>query len=94
MKRDYLVEMCSIKVAALLTLCFITTCTAVAPGDEDQECLTSPNRPSTVNHEILMASFNYVNLLENDGGPWIVVDEDENNDPMAGNSIPTVWLVH
>jgi len=61
-------------------------------GDEDPECLKSPNRPSTINQNILLASFNYANLLESDGGPWAVVDEDQNNDLMAGNSTPTVWL--
>ena len=72
----------------------IATCSAtVAPGDEDQECLASPNRPSTYNREVLMASFNYMNLLENDGGgPWIVVDEYGNNDTQDNDTfyIPTV----
>ena len=74
----------------LTFLCIIATCAAtIAPGDEDQECLASPNRPSTLNREVLMASFNYENLT-NDGGPWIVVDEDGNSDITVGNG--TVYI--
>ena len=80
----------------ITSLYIIATCNAIAPGDEDQECLTSPNRPSTYNREVLMASFNYMNLLENDGGPWVVVDEDGNNDSQDNDTvyIPTVQFVY
>ena len=76
----------------ITSLYIIATCSAIAPGDEDQECLTSPNRPSTYNREVLMASFNYMNLLENDGGPWIVVgnSDSQDNDTVY---IPTVQFV-
>lgn len=84
-----------IKPVAFVIISFrvIASCTArTAPGDEDQECLTSPDRPSAINQEILMSTFNYQSLLEDDGGPWIVVDEDENNDKNSSNttSITTV----
>lgn len=83
--------MISCKIVTLIVT--VTICNAVslqAPGDEDPECLTSPDRPSTVNQEILMASFNYANLLERDGGPWIVVNEREINDPMSAGNATTV----
>ena len=57
-----------------------------ASGDEDASCVTLPNR----NEIVLMDSSNYLNLLRDDGGPWIVVDEDDNNEELMGRSIPTV----
>ena len=59
----------------------------VAPGDEDQVCVTP-----VLDQEILMASFNYRNLLEGSGGPWTVVDEDDNNDGLIFTSLTTVSL--
>lgn len=90
MNRGYSMN-CYVVLAALVVASLtISRAVSQSPGDEDNECLTSTDRPSTVNQNILMATFNYANLLENDGGPWAVVDEDENNDSMDGNSIPTV----
>ena len=94
MKRDYSVHwFASITLATFIaTVASLMTCTMSAPrqapGDEDLECLTS-DRPLVPNHKILMASFNYVDLLKSNGGPWIVVDEDGNNHPVGGNN-PTV----
>ena len=61
-----------------------------ASGDADQVCVIYPFRPSVVNQHILMASFDYRNLLESIGGPWVVVDKDGNNDILRGVSTPMV----
>ena len=64
--------------------------TSQAPGDEDQLCLTLPTREPFVNQIVLMSSVNYGTLLESDGGPWIVLNEDDNNDGLTFNSRTTV----
>ena len=48
-----------------------------APGDEDERCLED-----IVNEEDLMSSFNYRNLLTSGGGPWSVVNDDNNSDNL------------
>lgn len=80
--------MLSVIVVFLLYMSrIITGNTPQAPGDEDATCFVRDS--DSVNREILMASFNYRNLLEDDGGPWTVVDADNNN---QGSSINTVRL--
>jgi len=54
-----------------------------APGDADEACMNVSSRPSVVNQDILMASYDYYQLLESNGGPWAVVDSDGNNDVIA-----------
>ena len=77
-------------VFLLALLCVISEVVAqsVAPGDEDNFCLTlraSGNTPIpnyAPNMAILMDSDNYQNLLLNrTGAVWQQVDNDENNDP-------------
>ena len=67
---------------------------AQAPGDEDSACTYYIRQIGGSNSGssglTLMRSSNYVNLLESNGGPWIVVDEDDNNNELMGNSTPTV----
>jgi len=63
--------------------------TGQAPGDVDQECLVTPLRPSVVNQDLLMASFDYRDLIVN-AGPWAVVDIDGNNNPVTGSPTPMV----
>ena len=63
----------------------------VAPGDEDQVCVTVTVTP-VLNQEILMTSFNYRNLLEGNGAPWTVVDEDDHNNVLRFGSSTTVSL--
>ena len=63
-------------IAMILFCVSFITGNAQAPGDEDGRCKT---RTSVINQEILMWSFNYNNLIEKNG-PWIVLDEDDNND--------------
>ena len=58
----------------LLLLFTVKATTCQAPGDEDDVCLRD-----IVNEEVLMSSFFYKNLLIN-RAPWIVVDNDSNND--------------
>ena len=53
--------------------------TGQAPGDETGRCLTRINRQSFANQILLMSSHNYEHLIEEDG-PWIVRNEDNNND--------------
>ena len=60
--------------------------TGQAPGDEDQLCRTLPTRGSFVNQMVLMSSFNYITLLESNGGPWVVLNEDNNNDGRTFSS--------
>ena len=62
----------------LFCVSFITG-NAQAPGDEDGNCKTHRYRPSVINQEILMWSFNYNDLIEKNG-PWIILNEDDNND--------------
>ena len=50
-----------------------------APGDETVSCLTRITRQSFANQILLMSSHNYDDLIEDDG-PWIVRNEDDNND--------------
>ncbi|XP_065890002.1 ephrin type-B receptor 3-like isoform X2 [Dysidea avara] len=63
--------------------------TSQAPGDANEVCVTSPLRPTVVNQDILMASFDYGDLVK-DNGPWAVVDLDGNNDELAGSRSP-IW---
>ena len=60
--------------------------TGQAPGDEDQLCFTVSTREPFVNQIVLMSSLNYINLLESDGGPWAVLNEDDNNDGRTFSS--------
>ena len=76
----------------LLLAIAVHATTGQAPGDEDNACLGNPLRPTVINQDILMASFNYRELLEGNGGPWIVVDRDTNNDVRGGTSTPMVRL--
>ena len=66
-------------IAMILFCVSFITGNAQAPGDEDGRCKTRRNRPSVINQEILMWSFHYNDLIEKNG-PWIVLDEDDNND--------------
>ena len=76
-------------VPLLLLLYAFSAAKSQAPGDEDDVCVTI-NNPG-VNQEILMHSHNYRDLTAR-GGPWIVVDEDDNNNPLRGSSTPTVAI--
>ena len=67
-------------IVVLFVSFFAVNSAQQAPGDEDDLCLLVSYRPSVVNQEILMWSFNYRNLLENQGARWLVLDEDSNND--------------
>ena len=64
----------------LLLLVIVQATTGQAPGDEDERCLED-----VVNEEGLMSSLTYRNLISSMGGPWTVVDDDNNIDPC-------VWL--
>ena len=70
-------------IVVLLVSFFAISRTQQAPGDEDRICQTLIGRPAVVNQEILMWSYNYRNLLEDEGGQWIVVDEDSNNEGFS-----------
>ena len=65
--------------AFLLLVFTVEATTGQAPGDEDDICLSMRD---FVNEEVLMSSFNYRNLLIN-RAPWIVVDNDDNNDNVG-----------
>ena len=67
------------RIVVLLMSFFVINSAQQAPGDEDELCLSLPSRPPVVNQEILMWSRSYRDLLERDA-PWIVLDEDNNND--------------
>ena len=62
----------------------------VAPGDEDQVCTGAESVNASdlpdIDQEILMASYNYADLLETNGGPWISVAQ--NNEDELGVSSP------
>ena len=62
----------------LLLSIFVQAISGQAPGDESELCSTLLDRPSFSDQIVLMSSYNYRNLIENEG-PWIVVDEDDNN---------------
>ena len=51
-----------------------------APGDETVSCLTRITRQSFANQILLMSSHNYNDLIQREGGQWIVRNEDDNND--------------
>ena len=61
---------------------FVQAISDQAPGDED-DCFTLIGRPSFANQIVLMSSRNYRNLVESAGGPWIVVDRDNNNNGLS-----------
>ena len=63
--------------------------TAQAPGDETVSCLTRITRQSFANQILLMSSHNYNDLIGGDG-PWIVRNEDDNNDGRTLLSETTV----
>ena len=63
----------------LLESITITAVLGQAPGDETDICLTRITRQSFANQILLMSSHNYDDLIEDDG-PWIVRNEDDNND--------------
>ena len=72
----------------LISITFETV-TGQAPGDENVSCLTRITRQSFANQILLMSSHNYINLIEDDG-PWIVRNEDDNNDGRTLTSETTV----
>ena len=74
-------------VSSLFLLFATGSMQRVAPGDEDDVCVEPVS-----NQEILMASFNYRNLLERVGSPWVVVNQDNNNDGFSFASSTTVSL--
>ena len=83
-------------VLLLALLCVISEVVAqsVAPGDEDDFCVTlraSGNAPIpnyAPNMAILMDSNNYQNLLPNrTGAVWQQVDNDVNNDPRITTNV-------
>ena len=80
-------------VSSLFLLFATGSMQRVAPGDEDDMCVEP-----VINQEILMASFNYANLLESGysgsfrRGPWVVVNQDNNNDGLTFSSLTTVSL--
>ena len=63
----------------LLLSIAVKAVTGQAPGDETDRCLTTITRQSFANQILLMSSHNYDDLIEEDG-PWIVRNEDDNND--------------
>ena len=67
----------------------ITAVLGQAPGDETVRCLTRINRQSFANQILLMSSHHYNDLIEDDG-PWIVRNEDNNNDGRTLTSQTTV----
>ena len=69
----------------LLLSVIVQATTGQAPGDEDDVCLED-----VVKEEILMSSFNYRNLVLSRGGPWTVVNDDDNNDGLTFNTLTTV----
>ena len=80
----------------LTLLCVVSEVVAqsVAPGDEDDFCLTlraSGNAPIpnyAPSMAILMDSDNYQNLLPNrTGAVWQQVDNDVNNDPGTATNV-------
>ena len=73
----------------LLLSITVNTITGQAPGDETDSCLTRITRQSFANQILLMSSHNYNNLIEEDG-PWIVRNEDDNNDGRTFSSETTV----
>ena len=73
----------------LLLSITVKAVTGQAPGDESDNCLTRITRQSFANQILLMSSHNYERLIE-DGGPWIVRNEDDNNDGRTFSSDTTV----
>ena len=73
----------------LLLSIVVKAITGQAPGDETVSCLTRITRQSFANQILLMSSHNYNNLIEA-GGPWIVRNEDDNNDGRTLTSDTTV----
>ena len=73
----------------LLLSIAVKAVTGQAPGDETDRCLTTITRQSFANQILLMSSHNYNNLIEDDG-PWIVRNEDDNNDGGTLTSDTTV----
>ena len=73
----------------LLLSITVKAVTGQAPGDETDTCLTRITRQSFANQILLMSSHNYNNLIEDDG-PWIVRNEDDNNDGGTFSSQTTV----
>ena len=71
-----------------LLLITVHAVTGKTPGDEDQLCFSLPTREPFVNQMVLMSSFNYETLLN--GGPWVVLNEDNNNDGLTFTSQTTV----
>ena len=73
----------------LLLSIAVKAVTGQAPGDETDRCLTTIFRQSFANQILLMSSHNYNNLIGGDG-PWIVRNEDNNNDGRTLTSQTTV----
>ena len=69
----------------ILLLVIVQATTGQAPGDEDDVCLED-----IVNEEVLMSSLYYRNLVSGNGGPWSVVNIDNNNDGLPFGSRTTV----
>ena len=73
----------------LLLSITVKAVTGQAPGDETDRCLTRISRQSFANQILLMSSHNYNDLIQDDG-PWIVRNEDDNNDGRTQTSQTTV----
>jgi len=74
----------------LIITVHVTTGQRQAPGDEDQLCIDNLLRPQIVNQDILMASFDYVDIIQTTDAPWAVVDLDGNNNPTTNSRFPMV----
>ena len=75
-------ELWYLKYFILLESITFTAVLGQAPGDETGSCLTRITRQSFANQILLMSSHNYDHLIETDG-PWIVRNEDDNNDGLG-----------
>ena len=73
----------------LLLLVAVRAITGQAPGDEDGVCLQD-----VFNEEDLMSSLNYRDLVPSRGGPWAVVNNDDNNDGFTSISVTAVSEIH
>ena len=82
---------CLLYVSSLFLLFATGSMQRVAPGDEDDVCVEL-GVETVSNQEILMASFYYRNLVQRVGSPWVVVNQDNNNDGLPFGSSTTVSL--
>ena len=78
----------------LLLSIFVQAISGQAPGDESEFCSTLIGRSSFSDQIVLMSSYNYRNLIKNEG-PWIVVDQDNNNNGVITTvSDEMLWSFH